>query len=283
MANLATEFFFNSDNSHARLSIRKTAQLILVDESSLRDALKQAAGLSNSDTPENLIEYGLEGAGLVAIVKRFAASKRVKEEVRLHNIDLLEKMAIIGAQVFIDRMAGIQEPTAQDISRKYLVGTWKEQRTQGIPARKAFVACVKKYSNTPDEYAIEKNLSKYSNRVYQGLFGTTAKKLRSLPVIDGVKTIARNHIPEATELYAVEAVEAIVSDFFVEAEALGIYLSMTRAIAVACHQVKMALDIPRLGAGKSKATVLYELMAHEKPSITNSNTEIVGNDYVYDF
>lgn len=107
------DFFINGDR--ARISIRRAASLLLVNESSVRDALKQGAGITSGETAETVAAQGLEGAGLVSVIKRFASSNRVSKETRQHNTDLLEKLAIVGAQTFINSLAGI-EPATQAIA-----------------------------------------------------------------------------------------------------------------------------------------------------------------------
>ena len=109
--------FIVGSNGHAGLSNRKTAELLMVHPSSVDDALK-TAGLYTPEETEFIVQYGFQGAGLVKLATRFAKSDKVKAETRKHCIEFLEKAAIIGVQVFLDQMAGIepQEPQPQQLA-----------------------------------------------------------------------------------------------------------------------------------------------------------------------
>lgn len=104
--------FIVGSNGHAGLSNRKAAELLRVHSSSI-DELTRGAGFFSESELEFIAAYGFQGAGLVKLATRFAKSDRVKAETRKHCLDLLEKAAIIGAQTFIDKMAGIDLTPSQ--------------------------------------------------------------------------------------------------------------------------------------------------------------------------
>jgi hypothetical protein len=106
------DFVFNSDRTHARLSKRGVASLLKVDEKSIRNAMK-SADLIDCLSPEVIAGQGFEGADLVRLIQHFVMSSKVKTETRLHCADLLGKMAIVGAQIFIDSLAGIDPAQPQ--------------------------------------------------------------------------------------------------------------------------------------------------------------------------
>lgn len=263
MSNLTQDYTFYKDdqgNDHAKLSQRKVGELLKVADTTIMRALKSAALINILDA-ESLLLYGFDGAALSYLLDYFVFNaKRITDETRQHCRTLLRQSSAKGLQDFIDKVAGIPEPTPQNTSQKYLVGTWQEERELRKVPRKRFNSVVHKYTGSQDK----QQYAKYSNKIYQGLFGCNAETLRNLPVVAGVKTIGRNHIPEAFEIAAVGEAEELISDLFESAEAMGYSLSLTRTIVFACFMVKKAFTVPHLGKSKSKATVIYQMLS--KPS-----------------
>jgi hypothetical protein len=103
-----SDFIFGT-NGHAGLSNRKAAELLKVQHTSVDDSLKP--GVTFTDLELELIAtQGFQGGVLVKLAKRFARSPFVKAETREHCLDFLEKVGIVGAQTFINKMAGVMEP-----------------------------------------------------------------------------------------------------------------------------------------------------------------------------
>lgn len=93
-------------DGHAGLSIRKTAELLKVSHPSLIKLMK-GGNLFAPEEAESIVAQGFRGGNLVKLARYFSQARQVSEETRQHCLGLLEKAAIIGVQVFIDRMAGI--------------------------------------------------------------------------------------------------------------------------------------------------------------------------------
>jgi hypothetical protein len=104
--------FIVGSNGHAGLSNRKAAELLKVQHTSVDDALKFGV-LYTSDELEFIATQGFQGGVLVKLATRFAKSDKVKPETRKHCVEFLEKAAIIGAQVFLDQLAGIAPAAPQ--------------------------------------------------------------------------------------------------------------------------------------------------------------------------
>lgn len=260
MTILTQDFHFNSDNSHARMSLRKTAELLKVSVEAISNAIRRV-NLDFSETAENLVQYGIDGVNLAVLVEYYAFdSRQAKQETKDQCRRLYRQAAAKSFQTVIDTLAGIPEPTPQNTSVKYLVGTWEEERELQKVPRKSFDDLVYEYTGSRDSY----QYGKYTNKIYQGLFGCNAETLKNLPVVAGVKSIGRNHIQETHELTAVGQAEALVVDLFESAKAMGYSLSLTRTIVFACHAMKRAFTTPHLGKSKSKATVIYQMLS--KPS-----------------
>jgi len=115
---VAKDFVFTSDRTHAKLSNRGTARLLKVTENSIRKILKSAHLFTDLELQAIEIE-GFEGAHLVKLVKHFAVSAQTKSETKLHCWDLFEKMATMGAQLFIDSLAGVS-PTQKQLPCRIL-------------------------------------------------------------------------------------------------------------------------------------------------------------------
>lgn len=140
--------------------------------------------------------------------------------------------------------------------QKRIIGTWKQERTDGKPDRRSFTDIVQ--IHCPDD---DNAYGKYTNLLYQFLLGTTTDKLRSLPVVDGIIRIGRNHIPEALQIHAVARAEELTAYYYEGALSLNREPSLTHAIWLACHEVKLSLDLPRLGKAKSKALTQFKLIS----------------------
>lgn len=202
-------------------------------------------------------------------------AKRITDETRNHCRNLLRQSSAKGLQDFIDKVAGIPEPTPQNTSVKYLVGTWEEERELQKVPRKRFDDLVYEYTGSRDSY----QYGKYTNKIYNGLFGCNAETLRNLPVVAGIKTIGRNHIQEAHELTAVGQAEALVVDLFESAKAMGYSLSLTRTIVFACYVMKRSFTTPHLGKNKSKATVIYQMLAKPSNKEIQHYLESIADEY----
>jgi hypothetical protein len=112
------DFVFNAEKTHARLSQRGTARLLKVTEASIRKTLKSAYLFTDLEL-ESIELQGFEGAYLVKLIKHFATSSQTKAETKLHCWDLFEKMATVGAQLFIDSLAGVN-PTQKRLPCRIL-------------------------------------------------------------------------------------------------------------------------------------------------------------------
>lgn len=99
--------FILGSNGHAGLSNRKTAELLKVETSTIGRLLKGVA-LFAKEEAEEITQYGFQGVALVRVIKYFSSSSQVSSSTKSHCLNLLEQMAIIGAQSFIDTMAGVQ-------------------------------------------------------------------------------------------------------------------------------------------------------------------------------
>lgn len=255
------EFIFNG--GHARLSIRKAAELMLVDKESIRNVLKRCGELNLDLDTEIITTQGFGGGELIEIIGYFAMdAKRITDEVRKHNQKIFKQMAVIGAQTFIDRMAGIQEPTPRQASQKFLLADWREKRESGKLVRHEFTDMVKEYTAQKHPERQYPLYAKYTDLIYSGLFGTTAKNLRQLPVVDGVKIIGRNHLPATVEIEGVAMAEDWTTRILEMAVRFHIPLaqiSLVRAIALSCAITKTSLALPHLGKSESRGKVLIEM------------------------
>lgn len=99
--------FIVGSNGHAGLSNRKTAELLRVNHASVNNVVNSGE-IFSSEESESIATQGFQGGELVKLAARFAKSEKVKPETRKHCLAFLEKAAIIGAQIFIDKMAGIE-------------------------------------------------------------------------------------------------------------------------------------------------------------------------------
>ena len=112
------DFVFNSDRTHAKLSKRGTARLLKVSDTAINKVL-QGANLFADLELQTIEVEGFEGANLIKLIKHFATSAKTKSETKLHCWDLLEKMATVGAQLFIDSLAGV-DPTQRQLPCRIL-------------------------------------------------------------------------------------------------------------------------------------------------------------------
>lgn len=112
------DFVFDTEKTHAKLSQRDTAKLLKVTEASIRKALKSAY-LLDGLAVQHVETQGFEGAYLVKLIQHFLESPQTKSETKLHCAQLLGKMAIVGAQLFIDSLAGV-DPTQRQLPCRIL-------------------------------------------------------------------------------------------------------------------------------------------------------------------
>jgi len=108
--------FIIGSNGHAGLSQRKAAELLKVSHVSISKVMK-GDNLFASEEAESIAVEGFQGGNLRKLTKYFACSRRVSAATRNHCIDILDKAAEIGIQVFIDKMAGIEQ-TSTALSTK---------------------------------------------------------------------------------------------------------------------------------------------------------------------
>jgi hypothetical protein len=190
------------------------------------------------------------------------------------NPELFDEMIDAGANQFLYRMAGYQigikdnQPVDLTDHQKFIIGTWEEERAKRKIHRRSFTDVIKAHCGHD-----ERAYAKYTNMTYQFLLGTTADKLRSMPVINGIIQIGRNHIPEALQIHAVGRAEELAAYYYDGALSLGRKPSLTHSIWLACHEVKLALDLPQLGTSKSKATTQFKIIS-DRDSLKPSNEEI---------
>ena len=92
------------------------------------------------------------------------------------------------------------------------VSAWMQARMDGINKRN-------KYTKFLQGKGCEEwyEFAKWTDYVYQGLFGKTARQMRDeWDLVEGEKTIGRNYIPEAEGLEAVAYCESQVPELFLE-------------------------------------------------------------------
>jgi hypothetical protein len=112
------DFVFDTAKTHANLSQRGTARLLKVSQSSIsRFVENDALGLGLD--PKSLLEYGFDGDALIEAADHFASSSKVKPEIRQHCKQVFKKAAKIGAQLFIDSLAGV-DPTQKRLPCRIL-------------------------------------------------------------------------------------------------------------------------------------------------------------------
>ncbi len=100
-----TDFVIGS-NGHAGLSNRKAGELLSISHTTINTVIETGKIFTAEET-QMITECGFQGGNLVKLAQKFAASQKVKEETRKKCLDFLTKAATIGAQMFIDKMAGI--------------------------------------------------------------------------------------------------------------------------------------------------------------------------------
>jgi predicted transcriptional regulator len=115
---VAKDFVFNSDHTHARLSQRGVASLLKVSQSSVSRFVENDASNLALDW-QTLIEQGFDGDALIEVAAHFAGSSRMKSETRKHCTEFIKKTAKIGAQLFIDSLAGV-DPTQRRLPCRIL-------------------------------------------------------------------------------------------------------------------------------------------------------------------
>lgn len=111
LSQLNPDFILGS-NGHAGLSNRKTAELLGVSHTTINNVLDSGKLFSLSEA-QTIATHGFQGGNLVKLAQNLAKSNQVKQEAREQCLNFLGKSATIGAQVFIDAMAGIEAPKPQ--------------------------------------------------------------------------------------------------------------------------------------------------------------------------
>jgi|GEM_PF-4922505 len=110
LSNYSTDFVIGS-NGHAGLSNRKTAELLKVNASSITKIMN--VDLYTESELQTISTSGFQGVALVKLAEHFAKSNQVKPETRIHCLNFLSQAATIGAQTFINQMAGVIHPEPQ--------------------------------------------------------------------------------------------------------------------------------------------------------------------------
>jgi len=89
--------------------------------------------------------------------------------------------------------------------------SWLESRASGIPIRKRYTDCLQLAGCQASGYA------KWTNTVYQGLFGMTSSEMVKLwDCVDGNRSIGRNYISREEGLKAVAFCEEMVVKMYVD-------------------------------------------------------------------
>lgn len=112
------DFVFDTEKTHANLSQVGTARLLKVSQPSISRFIKNYA-LELGLDPQILLENGFDGDALIEAAIHFSASSRMKPEVRQHCTQVFKKAAKIGAQLFIDSLAGV-DPTQRQLPCRIL-------------------------------------------------------------------------------------------------------------------------------------------------------------------
>ena len=102
---------------------------------------------------------------------------------------------------------------------------WMEARQRGIPARKLYTDLLQSEGCETYDYG------NWTNRIYLGLFGVSAKQMKEVWALqEGKKQVARNYIPEAEGLDVVRYCEDMVEKMFVDdlAEAHDMAISLAK-------------------------------------------------------
>lgn len=123
---LPKDFVFDTEKTHAKLSKRGTAKLLKVSHTAINNLLNTGNLFSISEV-ETFEAEGFEGGNLIKLAKYFIKSEKTKPETKFHCLDLIEKMAIVGAQLFIDSLAGV-DPTQRQLPCRILdrPSPWKQ-------------------------------------------------------------------------------------------------------------------------------------------------------------
>lgn len=131
---------------------------------------------------------------------------KVRKSTQNSLIDFLSWFAIKG--FYADAYAFLKGNYTEADSRA--VSAWMQSRLAGIATRNKYTrflnqqGCVEPY-----DYA------KWTDYVYRGLFGKTAKEMREeWELVEGSKNIGRNYIPEAIGLEAVDFCEKQVIELY---------------------------------------------------------------------
>ena len=115
-------------------------------------------------------------------------------------VDFLAWFAVDGFYAQAYTIAGF---VYGDSTRRHLE-KWKQERIVGVPLRKD-------YASYLVDIGEHKLIGKWTNIVYQGLFGHNARQMRTIwETQAGRKDIARNHIPESLGIKAVAHCEKLV-------------------------------------------------------------------------
>jgi hypothetical protein len=106
--------FIIGSNGHAGLSNRKAAELLKTSHTTVNRAIESGTVFTESET-QMITVSGFQGGTLVKLAEMLAKSNQVKPETREHCFNFLTKAATIGAQTFLDQLAGIslQQPQPQ--------------------------------------------------------------------------------------------------------------------------------------------------------------------------
>lgn len=114
-----------------------------------------------------------------------------------------------------------------------VLSEWIVDRKGGIPTRNFYTDLLQSCGCIGYQYAI------WTNLVYQGLFGMTAKEMKQTwDLVDGTARIARNYIPEAVALKAVAFCEDMVVRMYVD------NLEQAHLEAIALTKRKFAAFLP---------------------------------------
>ena len=185
-----------------------------------------------------------------------AKTETAKKFKRWLKHDVLPKLRADGEYVLKNK------PSARNVSQKFLLADWREKRESGKLVRHEFTDMVKQYTAEKHPERQYPPYHKYTDLIYSGLFGTTSKNLRQLPVVEGCKIIGRNHLPTTLEIEGV----AMAEDWTVRILEMAVkfhiplaQMSLVRAIALSCAVTKTSLALPHLGKSQSRSKVLIEM------------------------
>lgn len=247
------------DDGVGHITIRGAARLVDVDEKAIRNLLSNkttTADKAYNKFVQMLISKGFETADeqikevtdivLASIIEYYAYEARTyrgQEQARL----VFRAFAAIGIRQWI------REKTKYNIQLEVttpyayvLVGGWTEEREIGKTARVDFCGFLNRIGKP--------SYSKYTNQMYSALFGCTAGTLRKLRTQSGTSKIARNHLPESSEIRAIQMLEQAVADNYEPG------LSITRMIVWYGTIIKAQMHLPHFGTAKKSRSVVWKEM-----------------------